>query len=137
MLSNPRVRLELFGVPMDAWTMEETVDEIDRRISRNQFTQHVVVNVAKIVHMQENEELATAVKSCQIINVDGAGVVLGARVLGLKVPERVAGIDLFYRLLRYAEQSRKRVLFLGAKPDVLNQAVQQVLKTRKAGAIFQ
>ena len=119
-------RIELFGVPMDALSMGETVREIDRRIADGLFTQHVVVNVAKLVQMQDDPELARAVKACDLINIDGAGVVFGGRMLGLKIPERVAGIDLFEELLVYAETVGKSVYLLGATPEILSRTVANV-----------
>ena len=113
----------MFGVAMDALTMEETVREIDRRLKAGNFTQHVVVNVAKLVQMQEDDALAVAVRSCDIINIDGAGVVLGGRFLGLQIPERVAGIDLFERLLGHAEESGRSVYLLGATSEIIAQTV--------------
>jgi N-acetylglucosaminyldiphosphoundecaprenol N-acetyl-beta-D-mannosaminyltransferase len=111
---------------MDPLTMEETVEEIDRRLSRGMFTQHVVVNVAKVVNMQTDQELADAVNSCDIINIDGAGIVAAGRCLGFAIPERVAGIDLFERLLRYAEAGNKAVFFLGATQPVVEDLVRIV-----------
>jgi len=116
-------RLEMFGVPMDAMTMAETVREIERRMSVGCFTQHVVVNVAKLVQMQTDSALAEAVKACDIINIDGAGVVLGGRFLGHSIPQRVAGIDLFHQLLVLCETSGRSVFLLGATQAVIEQAV--------------
>ncbi|EGU48124.1 N-acetylmannosaminyltransferase, partial [Vibrio tubiashii ATCC 19109] len=90
--------------PMDSGTMTETVDLIKSRISDKQFTQHVVVNVAKIVNMRKDRALSESVTECDIINIDGMGVVWGARFLGHQVPERVAGVDLFHSLNAMAEE---------------------------------
>lgn len=122
-------RASFFGVPLDPWTMEETVAEIDRRLDAGEFTQHVVVNVAKIVNMRHEPDLVEAVLSCDIINVDGMGVVWGARFLGLNIPERVTGIDLFLRLLDLASDQGNSVFFLGATPEVVELAVSN-LKNR-------
>jgi N-acetylglucosaminyldiphosphoundecaprenol N-acetyl-beta-D-mannosaminyltransferase len=108
---------------MDALTMEATVREIDRRISAGRFTQHVVVNVAKVVQMQDDPDLAEAVKACDIINIDGAGIVFGGRFLGISIPQRVAGIDLFHELLAYGESSGRSVYLLGATQEVIERAV--------------
>jgi N-acetylglucosaminyldiphosphoundecaprenol N-acetyl-beta-D-mannosaminyltransferase len=108
---------------MDALTMEETIRAIDQRITNGQFTQHVVVNVAKVVQMQEDSELADAVRACDLINIDGAGIVFAGRIAGLKIPERVAGIDLFEALMRYAVKDRRSVYLLGGKPDVIRKTV--------------
>jgi N-acetylglucosaminyldiphosphoundecaprenol N-acetyl-beta-D-mannosaminyltransferase len=118
--------VRLFGVNMHAWTMEQTIREIDSRLRDQPFTQHVVVNVAKMVRMQSDLMLRDAVSSCDIVNIDGAGIVFGARLLGYSIPERVAGIDLFHRLLEYSEESGKSAYFLGAKPDVLEVAIANI-----------
>ncbi|WGS53974.1 WecB/TagA/CpsF family glycosyltransferase [Paraburkholderia sp. D15] len=112
-------RIELFSCPMHVATMNETVDWIGERIARRQFTQHVVVNVAKLVHMQTDAELAASVRACDIVNIDGMGVVWGARWLGHAVPERVAGVDLFERLLQMAAQRSLPVFLLGATDAVV------------------
>ncbi|CAB3777078.1 N-acetylglucosaminyldiphosphoundecaprenol N-acetyl-beta-D-mannosaminyltransferase [Paraburkholderia ultramafica] len=113
-------RIEVFGCPIDAATMDETVAAISSRIIAKQFTQHGAVNVAKLVHMQSNTELAQSVGSCDLINVDGMGVVWAARVLGNAVPERVAGIDLFDRLLAEAARLALPVYLLGATDEVVS-----------------
>ncbi|MFD1555156.1 WecB/TagA/CpsF family glycosyltransferase [Paraburkholderia silviterrae] len=117
--------MDLFGTKVDVATMDETVQKIMTRIDRQQFTQHVVVNVAKLVNMQSDEALAAAVSGCDIINIDGMGVVWGARALGYRIPERIAGIDLFDRLLSAAASRRYPVFFLGATEAVLASAVEQ------------
>ena len=89
-------RIEVLGCPMDVASMDDTVETIRSAISAGQFTQHVVVNVAKLVNMRDDAQLKESVHSCDIINIDGMGVVLGARFLGHAVPERVAGVDLFH-----------------------------------------
>lgn len=122
-------RIELFGVAMDALTMEETIEEISHRIGSGIFTQHVVVNVAKVVQMQSNPTLAAAVNACDIINIDGAGVVFGGRFLGLQIPQRVAGIDLFLRLLAHGEETGLSVFLLGAKPEIIEATVDKIRLT--------
>lgn len=109
----------LFGIPVHPWTMDETVAEIRRRLGRGEFTQHVVVNVAKMVHVQDDAKLRDSVLSCDIVNIDGMGVVWGARALGHEVPERVAGIDLFERLLQLAAETGDAVFFLGAEQAIV------------------
>ncbi len=121
-------RIELFGIKMDSLTMQETVDWIDKRMEDGQFTQHVVVNVAKLVNMQKDEALRSSVEACDIINIDGMGVVWGARLLGHPVPKRVAGIDLFYALLSLSANKSYPVFLLGAEPGVVKTAAQTIIQ---------
>lgn len=115
--------ISMFGVRMHPWSVKQTLETISARLDEGVFTQHVVVNVAKLVHMQSDKVLHDAVVGCDIINIDGMGVVWGGRFLGLDIPERVAGIDLFHSLLALAVEKREPVYLLGATDEVLEQAV--------------
>ena len=114
------------GVPMHPWTMGETLDEISRRLDEGKFTQHVVVNVAKLVRLQNDSVLRDSVVACDIINVDGMGIVWGAGLLGVDIPERVAGIDLFSNLLHLASERGDSVFLLGARPEVIEKTVKNI-----------
>lgn len=114
------------NAPMDSATMAETVKYIDNKIANNAFLQHVVVNVAKIVNMQKDPVLKESVEACELINIDGMGVVWGANLLGHQVPERVSGVDLFHELLKLGEEKKYSAFFLGAKQDVLDSMLDKV-----------
>ena len=116
-------RINLLDVPMDSATMQETVDLIVSRIRRKIFTQHVVVNSAKLVNMRSDKKLAESVADCHIINIDGMGVVWAGRLLGIDIPERVAGVDLFIQLNQVAANEGFPVFYLGATQDVVRSAV--------------
>jgi N-acetylglucosaminyldiphosphoundecaprenol N-acetyl-beta-D-mannosaminyltransferase len=115
--------ISMFGVRMHPWSVKKTLETISARLDEGVFTQHVVVNVAKLVHMQRDRVLFDSVVGCDIINIDGMGVVWGGRFLGLEIPERVAGVDLFHSLLALATEKHEPVFLLGATEDVLEQAV--------------
>lgn len=119
-------RIELLGCPMDVASMDETVAQIDQAIAAGCFTQHVVVNVAKLVNMQTDPQLDASVRECDIINIDGMGVVLGARMLGHNVPERVAGVDLFHELLAMSARRGYSVYLLGAQDQVVSETARRV-----------
>ena len=121
-------RIELLNCPMDVASMAETVERIDAAVAAGHFTQHVVVNVAKIVNMQNDAQLDASVRECDIINIDGMGVVLGARLLGHDVRERVAGVDLFNELLAMSARKGYSVYLLGAKDEVVGETARRVQK---------
>ncbi|MCP4326684.1 MAG: WecB/TagA/CpsF family glycosyltransferase [Psychromonas sp.] len=119
-------RIEFLKAPMDVATMPETVSFIENRVAKGEFLQHVVVNVAKIVNMQKDKVLADSVTACDVINIDGMGVVFGARFLGFDVPERVSGVDLFHELLKMSAQRDFPVFLLGATESVVSKTVEKV-----------
>lgn len=119
-------RIEFMGCPMDVASMQETVEVIREAIQEDRFTQHVVVNVAKLVNMQRDEALKESVESCDIINIDGMGVVYGARFLGKDIPERVAGVELFDELLGMSAAQGFPVFLLGAKQEIVETTARKV-----------
>lgn len=125
-------RINFMNSPMDSATMDESVTYIKQRLLNGEFTQHVVVNVAKLVTMQNDNELAQSVQSCDVINIDGMGVVWGGRLLGHDIPERVAGVDLFHRLLAMSANNRLPVFLLGAEAEVVSKTA-QVVEARYPG----
>jgi N-acetylglucosaminyldiphosphoundecaprenol N-acetyl-beta-D-mannosaminyltransferase len=100
------MRIELFNCPIDAITMHQTLDIVNNAISTKKHLHHVVVNVAKLVHMQNNQVLRDSVVGCDIINADGQGVVWASKILGKEIPERVAGIDLMQNLVKLAHEKK-------------------------------
>lgn len=121
-----RARREFLGFPIDALTMEETLDVVRAAIREREPVQHVVVNVAKLIQMRQDPALARDVVESDVINIDGMGVVYGCRLLGIPVAERVAGIELMERLLAEAEREGWRIYFLGAKEEVLAEAIRRM-----------
>ncbi|MGI2178556.1 WecB/TagA/CpsF family glycosyltransferase [Shewanella frigidimarina] len=121
-------RIEFLKSPMDIASMSETVSFIETKIDKGEFLQHVVVNVAKIVNMQKDPVLAASVKACDVINIDGMGVVFGARFLGHDIPERVSGVDLFHELLKMSARCNFPVFLLGATVEMVTKTSENVKK---------
>lgn len=119
-------RIKFLQSSMDSTTMEKTVSYIEENVSNGNFIQHVVVNVAKLVHMRKDKVLSDSIHACDLINIDGMGVVWGARFCGHHIPERIAGVDLFHNLLSMSSKNDFPVFLLGAKEDVLNKTIENV-----------
>jgi N-acetylglucosaminyldiphosphoundecaprenol N-acetyl-beta-D-mannosaminyltransferase len=121
-------RRKLFQLPIDAITMDQAVQRCLQAIGQRRYLPVGVVNAAKIVTMRRDPWLRDAVTQCQMILADGQSVVWASRILGAPLPERIAGIDLFERLLGEAARSGYRVYFLGARPDVLHRMLAEVAR---------
>ena len=113
----------LFGLDVDAVTLEQAVERCLNAVRTSTPLEVGVLNAAKVVKMRENPELAKSVSGCGLILADGQSVVWASRLLRQPLPERVAGIDLFENLLAAAERNGMSVYLLGAKPEVIEQAV--------------
>jgi len=106
--------------------MEEVLDRVDKAIVGRDRLQIGVVNAAKLVNMRRDPALRADVLSCNLILADGVSVVWASRLLGRRLPERVAGIDLMLGMLRRGNENGYRVYCLGASEDVLATAVARI-----------
>jgi N-acetylglucosaminyldiphosphoundecaprenol N-acetyl-beta-D-mannosaminyltransferase len=134
-MSTKPERVRVLGCPVDPLDMEATVARCEEIVAERAYAQHMALNVAKLVACRDDELLRSAVENSAIVNADGQGVVLAARLLGTRLPERVAGIDLMDALMARAAQRGWRVFILGARDEVLERA-SAVLAERHPGLIL-
>lgn len=119
-------RADILGCAIDRLDMAGTLAAIERAIAARRYTQHMAINAAKLVAMQDDAKLRAIVDDCDLVNADGQSVVWASRLLGDPLPERVAGIDLMDALLELAARRGYGVYFLGARADVLARAVERL-----------
>lgn len=113
-------RREFLGAPMHALSMVETISLAEESMRTRTPLLHTVVNVAKLVTMKNNAELREDVASADVINVDGTGVLWGARLLGVAIDERVAGVDVMTEMFALCASKGYRPFLLGAEQHVLD-----------------
>lgn len=116
-------RVEFLNTYVDALTMSETLNQIEEYIVNKECVQHVVINAGKVNLMQEDEELTKLINDCPLINADGQSIVWGSKFLGNKLPERVAGIDIFTELVKLSSEKGYKPYFLGATEEVVKKVV--------------
>lgn len=120
-------RVEVMGILVDPFTMEQTVSKALDYANDRRFAHFVGVNADKYLQMKDNAEIDEIVRRCEVINADGASLVMASNVLGVYVPERVAGVDLMDELCAAAETEQIGVYLLGAKPEIVDACAQSLL----------
>jgi N-acetylglucosaminyldiphosphoundecaprenol N-acetyl-beta-D-mannosaminyltransferase len=119
-------RVELLGCEFDRVTMPHAIDRCIKwcRGSRAPHTV-ITLNAALLCSMRRHAELRDACRRGDLIVPDGMPVVWTARLAGVPLPERVAGVDLMAGLLEAAATHRLRVFFLGARENVVADLVRR------------
>lgn len=117
---------DILGVPVDPLTMDDVLARVAEAIGRRTRLQIGVVNAAKVVNMRRDPALREDVLSSDLILADGIAVVWAGRLLGRRLPERVAGIDLMHAMLRRGSQHGWRFYCLGATREVLERVVLRI-----------
>ena len=122
-LKRPRP-LDLLGLPVHPVSMQQAVMLVEQAIESGACGRgappfrHLALNAAKVVSAADDPRLARVVRAADIVTADGVGVLLLARRLGLRLPERVTGIDLMDALSARAAMAGWPVFLLGGRPGV-------------------
>lgn len=131
-------RKSVMGAPVDPWDMAQTVEATERLIEAGAFAHLMGVNADKLLQMKDDPWMDACVRSCEVVNADGASMVMAAERLDSPLPCRVAGIDLMRELCALAERRGYPVYLLGAKPEVVEKTAEvlsgEFPKMRIAGA---
>ena len=120
--------IDLFGMKISHVTMPETVDRLldwCRQPLGDACRYVVTPNVDHAVLFQDHAELRAAYSDASLVLADGAPLVFVSRLLGRRLPERVAGSDLVPRLFD-ASNEPLRVFLLGAAPGVAETAAAKI-----------
>jgi len=121
-----RCTVKLQGFSVDTFTFEEALEYIVKN-----HGQVVTINPEIIQSAKQNRELAEIIQSAEMVIPDGIGVEIGLKILGFKV-RRIAGIEFARKLIdRFAENGLP-VAFIGAKPGIVEKAVENVKKETPA-----
>jgi len=115
-------RVRLFGCEFDVVDTQQAVERVESFLSSGGIHQGCGVNVDQLVKMKDEPLFKDIVERCDLVTADGTPVVWASRLFGKPLPERVAGIDLFYALLPAAQQKGWKIFLLGAKEESLQGA---------------
>ena len=119
----------ILGVPVTPYTMDETVAKLtgDTLAKKRNFV--VTANAEIIMMAQDDPEYKIILsQTADLILPDGAGTVWAGNYLGYVIPERVAGYDLYLRLLEEAADNDIPVYFFGGKPGIAKEAAAEGIR---------
>ncbi|MCS7223517.1 MAG: WecB/TagA/CpsF family glycosyltransferase [Armatimonadetes bacterium] len=119
---------DFLGIPLSTLSHKEVLDLLEQFIQEGRFHQVVTSDTSSVVRAREDEEFREVVKKADLVTPDGIGVLLGARLLGIPVYERVSGVDLVLSLCQRGSEKGWRFYFLGGRPGVAQQAAENLKK---------
>ncbi|MFH0773784.1 MAG: WecB/TagA/CpsF family glycosyltransferase [bacterium] len=120
-MSVTKKRITLFQVPIDPLTISDVLEKIKLYLSALPKFIHIVsVNPENIVIAQHNSSFLAVCKNADLALTDGIGVILGAKLLGISLPERVSGSVLLPQLLDLAGAMSLRVVLIGSQANLAN-----------------
>ena len=115
--------VKILDVPVHPLTRGEAVSALEESITSGEQAFVVTANAEIIMMCQEDAGYKKIVsQDAQLVLPDGAGAVWAGRHLGYKVPERVAGFDLYCKLLDKSAQKGYKAFFFGGSPGIAEAA---------------
>jgi N-acetylglucosaminyldiphosphoundecaprenol N-acetyl-beta-D-mannosaminyltransferase len=118
---NPSTKttIQLLGIPLtliDKPSLLATIQQV--ATTRQKKALILSGNIYSCNLAYETPWLRTFFNRATIVRIDGAGVRLGARLLGYKSPPRMTWADFAWDLAALCEQHQLTLFFLGAKPGI-------------------
>jgi N-acetylglucosaminyldiphosphoundecaprenol N-acetyl-beta-D-mannosaminyltransferase len=127
--------LSLLGVRVDPVSMDEAVERVRARLRGGPPGAVVTLNAVMLGRAARDERFRRVVNAAALVTPDGVGTMLVARILGMRIPQRVPGVELTDRLCDVCAREGYRVFLLGAAPGVAEDAGRR-LTTRHPGLVI-
>jgi N-acetylglucosaminyldiphosphoundecaprenol N-acetyl-beta-D-mannosaminyltransferase len=123
---------DILGVEIQDITVRETLNVLKEMVEDGRPHHVMTVNPEFIMMAKRNEEFREVLRTADLRIPDGVGILLGARLLGFSMRERVTGVDIVRQLARVARDHQFSMFFLGAAPGIAEQAA-QILQQENPG----
>ncbi len=122
------MKTEVLGVFFDNITMQEALDIGEGLICGEKAAYCVTPNAEMAYEALHDSDFCRLLNDADLVLPDGAGVVLGAKLIKKPLKQKVAGIEFAQNLLPIIEKNAKRLYLLGSKPGIAEQAAKKMLE---------
>lgn len=122
------MRIDVMGVQFDNVTMDEALEQAKELLNREEASYCVTPNAEIVYEAMHDAQFCNLLNGAALVLPDGAGTVLGAKLLGTPLKQKVAGIDFAANLLGILEEGGQRLYLLGGKPGIGELAAEKMLK---------
>lgn len=118
----------VFGMVFDAVRIDEALAHLRGCVERRERCFLSTPNLNFAISAQHDSAFRDSVIRSDLSVVDGATLLRFARMLGVRLPERVAGSDLFERLQGDPLNGRRpmTVYFFGGQPGIAERAAERI-----------
>lgn len=120
------MRVSFLECPLDLVAPKEILEHAAMALKGRARLRIEGLNVAKLVEARGDPALMAALREAEVVHVDGAGISLGLKILGIAPPERRAGIDLMVELCGLAAALDQSVYLLGARSEIVRAAARRL-----------
>ena len=121
-------KIDILGAQIANLTCEEAAEIILKRLNEKETTCVYTPNSEIIENFRKDTELINLLNSADILTADGAGVVLGSKILKTPLKGRCAGYDVACRLIEMCADKDISFYFFGSKEEIGIKAKENLIK---------
>lgn len=120
--------VDFLGITLGALTASEMVDRILAYAVAGKHKKMTYINADCVNISFRNAEYRKILNQMDLVYAGGIGVVLGSRLFGKLLRERVNILDFFDKLAERLRENRVTMYLLGAKEDVVQKAKAELVR---------
>lgn len=121
-------RTDVMGVMLDNLTMQQFAARAQALLEHGSGARAVTPNAEIIWQAMHDPAYRQILNGSELVLPDGAGVLLGARILGTPLREKVPGVEFGEQICAMLAKTGGRLYLLGGRPGVAEQAGQKLQK---------
>lgn len=122
------MKIDVMGVQFDNLTMAEFTEQARRMIAGGERGYCVTPNAEMVYEACHDPAFRDLLNGAALVLPDGAGVILGAKILGNPIREKVPGIEFGEALAKMLAETGGGLFLLGSKPGIAELAGENLVK---------
>ena len=122
------MKTTVLGVAYDNITMAEALERGRELLAASETAYCVTPNAEMAYEAMKDPEFCRVLNGASLVLPDGAGVILGAKIVRTPLKEKVAGIEFAQNMLAVFAETGSRLYLLGSKPGVAELAGKKMLQ---------
>lgn len=122
------MKTDVLGVLYDNVTMQEALRIGTDLLEGDKAAYCVTPNAEMAYEALHDKDFCDLLNAADLVLPDGAGVVLGAKIIKTPLKQKVAGIEFAQNLLPILAERGKRLYLLGSKPGIAELAAEKILE---------
>ena len=122
------LKIDVMGVLFDNVTMDEALAQAVALLPEKRGAIVVTPNSEIVYEAMADGGLRDLLNAADLVLPDGAGVVLGSKILKTPLKEKVAGVDFADRMLQHLAETGGSAYLLGGKPGIAQLAARKMME---------
>ena len=120
--------MRILGTRIDNVDMAKALEIVEQGIENPKPFVVATPNSEIVVRANSDKELMSIIENADLVVPDGIGLVIGSKIVGEPISERVTGIDLMKNMLKLANEKGYSIFLLGSKEEVVAKTAEKIKK---------